>query len=113
MNEPVSTGAVLFGAAVFVAVLVMTVRGWFVRRSHGRVELARVGTTAVSGGRVVVTAGVIVGVEWSVLTYAPSNTALVLVVLGVPALVTAYTVTKAFTVTEVRAVSTRRGGVRR
>jgi hypothetical protein len=113
MNEPVSTGAVLFGAAVFVVVLVMTVRAWFARRSHGRVELARVGTTTVSGGRVVVTAGVIVGVEWAVLTYAATNTALVLVVLGVPALVTAYTVTKAFTVTEVRSVSTRRGGARR
>jgi hypothetical protein len=113
MNEPVSTGAALFGVVVVVLVLATSVRGWSARRGHGRVELARVGTTAVSGGRVITVAAVIVAAEWGVLTYAPSNTALVLVVLGVPALFAAYTVTKAFTVTEVRSVSTRRGGLRR
>jgi hypothetical protein len=113
MNEPVSTGAVLFGVAVVVLVLAASVRAWFARRGHGRVELTRVGTTAMSGGRVVAVAAVIVGVECSVLTYAAANIALVLVVLGVPALFAAYTVTKAFTVTEVRSVSDRRGGLRR
>lgn len=113
MNEPVSTGAVLFGAVLVVLVLAASVRGWFAGRGHGRVELTRVGTTAVSAGRVVMVAAVIVAVEWAVLTYAASNIALVLVVLGVPALFAAYTVTKAFAVTEVRSVSARRGGLRR
>ena len=101
MNEPVSSGAVVFGVAVILVVLVWSVRAWFGRRPRPGVELARVGTTAVSGGRVVVTAAVIVAVEWAVLTWASSNTALVLVVLGVPALFAAYTVTKAFTMTEI------------
>ncbi|OLT09792.1 hypothetical protein BJF78_06205 [Pseudonocardia sp. CNS-139] len=113
MSEPVNLGAVLLGVVVLAGVLGMSVRTWWVRRSHGPVELARVGSTAVSGGRVLGTAAVIVAVQWSVLTYAPTNTALVLAVLGIPALFTAYTVTKAFSVTEVRSVSTRRGGGRR
>jgi hypothetical protein len=113
MNEPVSSGAVVFGVAVVLIVLGWSVRAWFARRPRRGVELARVGITAVSGRRVVATAAVIVAGEWAVLTYAGTNTALVLVVLGVPALFAAYTVTKAFTATEIRSVSTRRGGARR
>lgn len=108
-----STGAVLFGIVVVLGVVAVSAGRWFVRRARGGVEIARVGSTAVPGGRVVVMAGVIVAVQWAVLTYAASNTVLVLVVLGVPALFVAYTVSKAFAVTEVRSISTRRGGQRR
>ena len=52
----------------------------------------------------------IVGVQWLVLAHA-ENVTLRWVVLGFPALVTAYTVTKALTVVEIN--PTRKGGGRR
>jgi hypothetical protein len=51
-------------------------------------------------GRVLGTAGAIVGVQWLVITH-PGNTTLLLVVLGLPALFAAYTLTRALTVTGV------------
>ena len=54
---------------------------------------------------------VIVGVQWLVITHA-DNVTLRWVVLGLPALVTAYTLTRALTVVEVTS-SRRRGGARR
>jgi hypothetical protein len=47
------------------------------------------------------TALVIVGVQWLVITH-PSNHTLLWVVLGIPALLAAYTFTKALTVFEIR-----------
>jgi hypothetical protein len=47
-----------------------------------------------------------------VITHAAANTTLLLVVLGVPGLSAAYTLTQALTVTEIR-TSRRTGGVRR
>nr|CTQ94943.1 hypothetical protein [Kibdelosporangium sp. MJ126-NF4] len=62
-------------------------------------------------GRVAFTAALIVGVQWIVITYATSNRSLLLAVLGLPALVAAYTLTRALTVTTMD-TNTRRGGGR-
>lgn len=81
------------------------------RRAAAAAEIARVGTRPVSLlGRVLVAALVIVSVQWLVLTHS-DNRALVLAVLGVPALVTSFTLVKALTVTQVRPSRSR--GVRR
>ncbi len=81
------------------------------RRAAMAAEIARVGTSPVSLlGRVLVTALVIVGVQWLVITQAGSRT-LLLVVLAFPALVTSFTLVKALTVTEIRP-SRSRGGQR-
>jgi hypothetical protein len=64
-------------------------------------------------GRVLVTAVVIVGAQWLVITHPGSNPTLLWVALGLPALVTAYTLTKVLTVTEIRPASRARGGGRR
>jgi hypothetical protein len=58
---------------------------------------------------VVVTALVIVGVQWLVITHS-DNLLLWWVVLGFPALITAYTLTKALTVVQI-STSQRRGGI--
>lgn len=72
------------------------------RRAAVAAEIARVGTGPVSlVGRVLVTALVIVGVQWFVITH-PGNRTLLLAVLAVPALVTSFTLVKALTVTEIR-----------
>ena len=72
------------------------------RRAQAAAEIARVGTNPVSlAGRVLVTALVIVGVQSLVIAH-PGNRTLLWVVLGFPALVTAYTLVKALTVTVVR-----------
>jgi hypothetical protein len=47
---------------------------------------------------VVLTAGVIVGVQWVTITYAPDST-LFWVVLALPALIAGHVLTKALTVT--------------
>ncbi len=93
------------------AVLAMVIKaGAGARRARAAAEIARVGTGAVSlVGRVLVTAGVIAGAQWLVITYAATNTTLLWVMLGLPALFAAYTLTKALTVTEIRP-SQRKGG---
>ena len=58
-------------------------------------------------GYVLGTAGVIVGVQWMAITYAPGST-LFWVVLAVPALITAYVTTRALAVTSLD-VTYRRG----
>ncbi|MDQ2882680.1 MAG: hypothetical protein M3Y48_16195 [Actinomycetota bacterium] len=58
-------------------------------------------------GYVLGTAGVIVGVQWAAIAYAPGST-LFWVVLAVPALITAYVVTRALAVTSLD-VTYRRG----
>jgi hypothetical protein len=109
------TGAELFlggVAALGVTAMVIKARAG-IKRARAAAEIARVGTSAVSiAGRVLLTAGGIVGMQWIVITYAATNTTLLLVVLAVPALFAAYTLTKALTVTEIRP-SRSRGGARR
>jgi hypothetical protein len=65
-------------------------------------------------GRVLLAAAVIVGVQWSVITYWSYNATLVWVVLGVPALLAGYTLADALTSsTGLGSGSRRRGGARR
>ncbi|MGH3793377.1 MAG: hypothetical protein ACRDSP_00655 [Pseudonocardiaceae bacterium] len=81
------------------------------RRTAVAAEITRVGTSTVSLlGRVLVTAVMIVGVQWLVITH-PGNRTLLVVVLAFPALVTSFTLVKALTVTEIRR-SRSRGGRR-
>lgn len=69
------------------------------------------GTSPVSlVGRVLVTALVVMGVQWLVLMHLP-NVTLRWVVLGFPALVTAYTLVRALSVVGVN-LSRRAGGWR-
>lgn len=78
------------------------------RRARAAADIARVGTSAVSLlGRMLTTALVIVGVQWLVITH-PSNHTLLWVVLGLPALLASYTLTKALTVMEIRPSSRSR-----
>ena len=58
-------------------------------------------------GHVFLTAGVIVGVQWAAITYAPGTT-LFWAVLAGPALITAHILTRALTVTSLD-VTHRRG----
>lgn len=60
-------------------------------------------------GRVTFTAGLIVGVQWVVIAAAPHNYGLLLAVLGVPALFSAYALTKALTITTIEAPRVRGG----
>ena len=70
------------------------------RRAKAAAKAARSSARLLSlGGRVLVTAGLIVGVQWVVITYASANRWLLLAVLGVPALFASYTLTRALTVT--------------
>jgi hypothetical protein len=113
MNGPITLSAAelfLGGVAAF-AVLAGAVRLRAGRRARMAAEIARVGTGVVSlAGRVLVTAAGIVCAQWLVITYAASNITLLLVVLAVPALFAAHTITRALTVTAVR--PTTRGGRR-
>ncbi|OLT18600.1 hypothetical protein BJF78_00210 [Pseudonocardia sp. CNS-139] len=82
------------------------------RRAQAAAEIARVGTSPVSLlGRVVVTALVIAGVQRAVITHADDD-GLIWAALALPALVTAYTITKALTLVTV-APSARRTRERR
>jgi hypothetical protein len=106
------SGAELFlggMAALAIASVVIRARAG-VRRAQAAADIARAGTSPVSlVGRVLVTALVIVGVQWLVISHG-GNVTLRWVVLGFPALVTAYTVTRALTVVEINPI--RKGGRR-
>lgn len=113
MSEIGLTGSELFlGGMTTFAVMTMVIKARTrVKRARAAAEIARVGTSAVSlASRVLLTAGGIVGVQWLVITYAVTNTTLLLIVLSAPALFAAHTLTKALTVTEIRS---SRGGARR
>ncbi|WP_447003527.1 hypothetical protein ACRAKI_28225 [Saccharothrix isguenensis] len=100
---------VLAGVGVLLA-LVMVWRAGS-RKAKAAADTARAGARLLSlTGRVVVTAGVIVGVQWLVITHGRDST-LLWVVLGLPALFSGYTLTKALTVTAVD--GPRRRGDRR
>ena len=106
-------GAELFlGGVAALALVSVVVKAWArAKRAQAAAEIARVGTSPVSlAGRVLVTALVIVGVQWLVVTHS-ANVTLRWVVLGIPALVTAYTLVKALTVVQIK--PSRRAGGRR
>jgi hypothetical protein len=82
------------------------------RRARAAAEAARTGGRLVSlVGRVLVTAGLIVGAEWVVVAHGGRGWLLV-GVLGVPALLAAYTLTRALTMTTDDLPRRRRGGRR-
>jgi hypothetical protein len=86
-----------------VGVLVIVVMMWRsgTRRPRRAAQAAHVASRVVSlAGHVVITAAVIVGVQWLVITYAAGST-LFWVVLGLPALISGHVLTRAVTVTSV------------
>ncbi|RKT53019.1 hypothetical protein [Saccharothrix australiensis] len=100
---------VLAGLGVLLALVTVWRAGS--RKAKAAANTARVGARLLSlTGRVVVTAGAIVGVQWLVITHGRDST-LLWAVLGLPALFSAYTLTKALTVTAVD--GPRRRGDRR
>jgi hypothetical protein len=100
---------VLAGLGV-VSVLFMFWR-WTVRRARAAANATRAGARLLSvAGRMLVTALLIVGAQWIVITY-PTSPWLRLAVLGLPALFASYSLTRALTVTTMDAPR-RRGGRR-
>jgi hypothetical protein len=98
-------------AGIGVLLLLLIVWRWSVRRARAAADAARAGARVLSlAGRVLFTAGLIVAVQWVVITH-PDNKWVLLAVLGFPALIAAYALTRALTVTTVD--SPRRRGDRR
>lgn len=90
---------VLAGVGVLVVLLWVWRAG--VRRAKAAANAARSGARLLSlVGRVLFTAGLIVGAQWVVITN-PGNPWLLLAVLGLPALFSSYALTRALTVTVV------------
>jgi hypothetical protein len=88
----------LAGVGVLLALLWVWRAG--ARRARATADAARAGARLVSlFGRVVFTAGLIVGVQWLVITHPAADKWLLLAVLGLPALFAAYALTRALTVT--------------
>jgi ABC-type xylose transport system permease subunit len=85
---------------VLAGVAVLLIVGWVwragVRRAKAAAEAARLLSLA---GRVLFTAGLIVGVQWVVITHPTGSPWLLLAVLGLPALFSSYALTRALTVT--------------
>jgi hypothetical protein len=101
---------IVAGVGVLVTLLWVWRAG--ARRARAAAEAARTGARLVSlAGRVLFTAGLIVAVQWVVVTHHPGGW-LLLGVLGVPALFASYALTRALTVTT-HDVPRRRGGGRR
>jgi hypothetical protein len=93
-----------------VGVLVIVVMMWRsgTRRARRAAAAAHAASRVASlAGHVVVTAAVIVGVQWLVITYA-AGSSLFWVALALPALITGHVLTRAVTVTSVD-VTYRRG----
>jgi hypothetical protein len=91
---------------VLAGVGVLVVLAWVwrtgARRARAAANAARSGARLLSlTGRVLFTAGVIVGVQWLVITHPTVNGWAVLAALGLPALFSSYTLTRALTVTTV------------
>jgi hypothetical protein len=108
------TGGELFlgGMAAFALLTIALKAQSGARRARAAADIARVGTSAVSLlGQVLITALVIVGLQWLVITHL-SNYTLLWVALGLPALFASYTLTKALTVFEIHPSSRDRGGRR-
>lgn len=106
-------GELLIGVLIVLTVVTAVASGAARRRrAQAAAAVAELGTSPVSLlGRVLTSAGVIVGVQWLVITRYADNVTLLLVVLAVPALITAVTVVRLLTVTVVG--RPRRRGVRR
>jgi hypothetical protein len=85
-----------------VGVLLSLFMVWRVsaRRAKAAADAARSGARLLSlGGRVLFTAGLIVGVQWLVISHPSANRWLILAVLGLPAVLASHALTRALTVT--------------
>jgi hypothetical protein len=101
---------VMAGVGVLAVLLFVWRSG--ARRARAAAQAARTGARLVSlAGRVLFTAGLIVAVQWVVITHHPGGW-LLLGVLGVPAMFASYTLTRALTITTPD-MPRRRGGARR
>jgi uncharacterized membrane protein YedE/YeeE len=88
-------------AGVGVLLIVLWVWRASARRARAAADAARSGARLLSlAGRVLFTAGLIVGIQWVVITH-PGSPWLLLGVLGLPALFSSYALTRALTVTVV------------
>jgi hypothetical protein len=109
MNGP---GLFLGGVGALAVLMVVTKGAVRSRRATAAAHIAQVGTSPFSLlGRVLVTAGAIVGVQWLVIVRYSNNVTLLWVVLAIPALITSITLVRALTVT-VMNPSRRTGGRR-
>lgn len=107
----ISLSPVQVMAGVGVLVTLLSVWRAGARRAKATAEAARSGARFMSlAGRVLFMAGLIVGVQWVVITRSGGGW-LLLAVLGVPALFASYTLTRALTVTTYD-MPRRRGGRR-
>jgi ABC-type xylose transport system permease subunit len=97
-------------AALAVVLVVLWIWRASARRARRAAEAARASARLLSlTGRVVVGAVVLAGVQWLAFTYPGAPWLLRVAALGLPALFTSYTLTRALTVTT---VDLRRGGRR-
>jgi hypothetical protein len=98
MTFDLTVEQVLAGVGVLVVLLWVWRAG--ARRARAAAHAARSGARLLSlTGRVLLGAGVIVGVQWLVITHPATNGWAVLAALGLPALFSSYTLTRALTVT--------------
>jgi hypothetical protein len=98
---------VLAGVGILLALLMVWRFG--ARKARAAADAARSGARLISlAGRVLFTAGLMVGVQWIVITH-PSNMTLLLVVLAVPDLLAGWVLTRALTVSTVDSTSRHRG----
>ncbi|WP_418155424.1 hypothetical protein [Actinoalloteichus caeruleus] len=96
-EDALSSAPVILGFLALAALVLLCRTGR--RRSRPSGEPARTRVASL-GGRVLLTASVIVVTQWAVMVYA-SNAWLRLGVLALPAVFAAYTVTKAVVVTAI------------
>jgi hypothetical protein len=88
----------LAGLGVLLSLLMVWRAG--ARKARAAADAARAGARLFSlAGRVLFTAGVIVGVQWVVIAHPTASRWLLLAVLGLPALLSSYALTRALTVT--------------
>ncbi|MBV8993229.1 MAG: hypothetical protein JO287_05910 [Pseudonocardiales bacterium] len=95
-----------------LAVLLVVLWVWraSARRARAAADAARSSARPLSlAGRVLLGAAMLSGVQWMALTYPGAHWMIRVAALGIPALFSSYTLTRALTVTTVQ---TRRGGRR-
>ena len=109
MTVNITPVQLLAGLGVLLTILLVWRAGS--RKARKAAETARAGARVVSlAGRVVLMAGIMLGVQWVVITH-PGSPTLLVVVLLVPNLIAAHVLTRALTVTSLDTTS-RRGGQR-
>lgn len=106
MTLTLSSTEVLAAFGLLLALVMVWRSG--TRRARHAAEAAHAASRVVSlAGRVLLTAGVIIGIEWVAIIYAPGST-LFWVALAVPALISGHVLTRLLTVTSLD--TTRRRG---